>query len=75
MKLKYVAILMSVGGLISIGAAMPAVAAGRTSVSVSFFAGADGPVANGSAHWTRTQSTDTDPFSGQIDVPEGAASS
>jgi hypothetical protein len=62
---------MSVGGLISIGAAMPAMAAGRTSVSVSFFAGADGPVANGSAHWTRTQSNDADPFSVQIDVPEG----
>jgi hypothetical protein len=71
MKLKSLAILMSVGGLISVGAAMPAMAAGRTSVSVSFFAGADGAVANGSAHSTRTQSNDTDPFSVQIDVPEG----
>jgi len=72
MKLKYLTVLLSVSGLLSIGTVMPALAAGRTSVSVSFFAGADGPVANGSAHWTNKLSSDTaDPFSMQINVPQG----
>jgi hypothetical protein len=42
-----------------------------TTISVSFFAGHVGPVASGSAHWTNATSNDTDPFSVEIDVPEG----
>ncbi|MFN2545960.1 MAG: hypothetical protein ABR567_00855 [Myxococcales bacterium] len=44
---------------------------GRQSISVSFFAGHIGPVSSGSAHWTQTDSNDSDPFSVEIDVPEG----
>ncbi len=40
-------------------------------ISVSFFVGHAGPVANGSAHWTNAMSNDTDPFSVEIEVPEG----
>lgn len=44
---------------------------GRQTISVSFFSGHIGPVGNGSAHWTNTTSNDDDPFSIEIDVPEG----
>lgn len=50
----------------------PASASAHSGISISFFAGADGPVANGSAHWTNTVSQDSDPFSVQLDVPEGS---
>ncbi|HVB43654.1 MAG TPA: hypothetical protein VNF47_13245 [Streptosporangiaceae bacterium] len=71
MKVRYLAIILSLLGLAGIGSAMPAMAAARNSISVSFFGGADGPVANGSAHWTRAASNDGDPFSVLIDVPQG----
>ncbi len=50
---------------------VPANTAARTGISVSFFAGADGPVASGSAHWSTAQSNDPDGYSIGIDVPEG----
>jgi hypothetical protein len=49
----------------------PANAAASSGISVSFFTGADGPVAPGSAHWTNTASHDSDPFSIELDVPQG----
>ena len=44
---------------------------GRQTISVSFFAGHIGRVRSGSGHWTNTDSNDSDPFSVEIDVPEG----
>jgi hypothetical protein len=44
---------------------------GRQTISVSFFVGRIGPVSNGSAHWTNTESNDSDPFSVEIDIPQG----
>lgn len=44
---------------------------GRQTISVSFFAGHVGPVGSGSAHWTNTDSNDTDRFSVELEVPEG----
>lgn len=58
-------------GSIAAFALAPASASAHAGISVSFFSGADGPVADGSAHWTNTASNDSDPFSVQIDVPEG----
>lgn len=48
-----------------------AAGAARTAASLSFFAGATGPVANGSASWSTAVSNDGDSFSVQIEVPEG----
>lgn len=58
-------------GALAALAFVPAGASAHTGISISFFAGADGPVANGSAHWTNTESADPDGFSVQLDVPEG----
>jgi len=44
---------------------------GRQTISVSFFAGHIGNVQSGSAHWTNSNSNDSDPFSIVLDVPEG----
>jgi hypothetical protein len=43
----------------------------RQTISVSLFAGHIGRVRSGSAHWTNTDSNDSDAFSVEIDVPEG----
>lgn len=63
---------MLAAGIVLMFALTPA-SAGRSKPSVSFFAGAypAGSVANGSAHWTNTQSNDGDGFSMEIDVPQG----
>ena len=53
---------------------MPSSAAASNGIRVSFFAGHAGPVADGSAHWTTAASNDSDPFSIQLDVPEGTGS-
>ena len=50
---------------------VPSSAAADSGISVSFFAGHIGSVANGSAHWTTATSNDSDPFSVQLDVPDG----
>lgn len=50
---------------------MPSGASASPGISVSFFAGHVGPVANGSARWTTAASNDSDPFSIQLDVPDG----
>jgi hypothetical protein len=44
---------------------------GRQTISVSFFAGHIGPVQNGYAHWTNTDSNDSDPYSAEIIIREG----
>ena len=43
----------------------------RQTISVSFFVGRVGPVHNGQARWTNTDSNDADPFSVELSVPEG----
>ncbi|HET7467623.1 MAG TPA: hypothetical protein VFL29_13260 [Candidatus Dormibacteraeota bacterium] len=53
-------------------ALVPVNAAAKIGISISFFSGAVGPVASGSAHWTNTASNDADPFSVQIDVSDGS---
>ena len=71
--MKRVLLFSSLLALVALAFA-PTSAAAKTGISISFFAGADGPVANGSAHWTTATSNDADPFSVQIDVPEGTGS-
>jgi len=44
----------------------------RQTISVSFFAGHIGPVTpSGSAHWTNTESDDSDAYAVEMDVPAG----
>lgn len=74
MSLKRASIAGAAAALsaLAIGA-VPALADARVAPSVSFFAGHDGPVVSGSAHWTNTVSNDSDAFSIELDVPQGDA--
>ena len=50
---------------------VPVNASAAPGISISFFAGHAGPVADGSAHWTTAVSNDGDSFSMELDVPDG----
>jgi len=69
-KVKRAFLLGSLLALLCL-AFVPANASAAPGISVSFFAGADGPVASGSAHWTTATSNDADSFSMELDVPDG----
>ena len=68
-------LVLTAGGATVLASVMslPAHAAGRTALSVSFQSGHDGPVSSGSSHWTTTASNDSDAYSMQLDVPQGTS--